>query len=113
MLGQRLAVLRRSAGMSQAELAHRLQVSPSTVGMYEQGRREPSGETLVSLAALFGVTTDYLLTGKPSTAQDVRLLTELFDGCLEKARQRLEQRRGEGLTRQELLTLLTAVLLEP
>ena len=103
MLGQRIAVLRRAAGMSQAELAHHLQVSPSTVGMYEQGRREPSGETLVSLAALFGVTTDYLLTGKPSADQDARTLTELFDGCLEKARQRLEQRKGEGLTRQELL----------
>ena len=42
MLGTRIAALRREAGLSQAELAQRLQVSPSALGMYEQERREPS-----------------------------------------------------------------------
>ena len=50
MLGARIAALRREAGLSQAELATRLQVSASALGMYEQGRREPSMETLVRLA---------------------------------------------------------------
>ena len=36
MLGERIAALRRDTGMSQAELAKKLGVSPSTVGMYEQ-----------------------------------------------------------------------------
>ena len=40
MLGTRIAALRREAGLSQAELAQRLQVSPSALGMYEQERRE-------------------------------------------------------------------------
>ena len=44
MLGARIAALRRDAGWSQAELGKRLQVSASAVGMYEQGRREPSAE---------------------------------------------------------------------
>ena len=44
MLGARIAALRRGANLSQGELAQRLQVSPSAIGMYEQGRREPSGE---------------------------------------------------------------------
>ena len=38
MRGARIAALRRQAGMSQAELARLLGVSPSAVGMYEQGR---------------------------------------------------------------------------
>ena len=50
MLGARIAALRREAGLNQAELARRLRISPSAVGMYEQGRREPPLDTLVALA---------------------------------------------------------------
>lgn len=61
MLGMRIALLRISKGWSQAELARRIGVSASAVGMYEQGRREPSLGLLVRLAQELGVTTDYLL----------------------------------------------------
>lgn len=64
MLGLRIALLRVEKGWSQAELARRIGVSPSAVGMYEQGRREPSLALLVCLAQALDVTTDYLLTGK-------------------------------------------------
>ena len=63
MFGMRIALLRASNGWSQAELARRIGVSASAVGMYEQGRREPSLHLLVHLAYEFGVTTDYLLIG--------------------------------------------------
>ena len=63
MLGARIAALRRSRGMSQSQLAQELGVSPSAIGMYEQGRREPSAATVVALSNLFQVSTDYLLTG--------------------------------------------------
>ena len=64
MLGIRIAILRITKGWSQAELARRIGVSTSAVGMYEQGRREPSLGLLVRLAQELGVTTDYLLTGE-------------------------------------------------
>ena len=63
MLGIRIAILRRSKGWSQAELARRIGVSTSAVGMYEQGRREPSLALLVRIAKEFGATTDFLLMG--------------------------------------------------
>ena len=63
MLGMRIALLRASNSWSQAELARRIGVSASAVGMYEQGRREPSLDLVVRLAREFGVTTDYLLMG--------------------------------------------------
>ena len=63
MFGMRIALLRASNGWSQAELARRIGVSASAVGMYEQGRREPSLDLVVHLANEFGVTTDYLLIG--------------------------------------------------
>ena len=61
MLGARIAALRREANLSQAELARRLKISPSAMGMYEQGRREPSVQILVRMAGALGVSTDYLL----------------------------------------------------
>ena len=64
MLGLRIALLRIEKGLSQAELGRQLGVSPSTVGMYEQGRRMPSLDLVVRLAREFSVTTDYLLTGE-------------------------------------------------
>ena len=64
MLGMRIAILRVSKGWSQAGLSRRIGVSSSAVGMYEQGRREPSLGLLVRLAQELGTTTDYLLTGE-------------------------------------------------
>lgn len=62
MLSTQIKALRRRKGWSQAELARRLHISPSTIGMYEQGRREPSIETLVALSKEFNVTIDYLVS---------------------------------------------------
>lgn len=63
MLEIRIASLRKASGMSQTQLAHTLHFCPSTVGMYEQGRRTPNIDILVAMAQLFSVSLDYLLTG--------------------------------------------------
>lgn len=80
MLGIRIAILRISKGWSQVELARQIGVSASAVGMYEQGRREPSLGLLVRLAQEFGVPTDYLLMGEtphsdPSAAPKLPSIT--------------------------------------
>ena len=79
MLGARIAALRRSRGMSQSQLAQELGVSPSAIGMYEQGRREPSAATVVALSNLFQVSTDYLLTGKAPDSGRQRLLYDSLE----------------------------------
>lgn len=53
--------------MSQAQLAKALHISPSALGMYEQGRREPSIDILIMLSNLFRVSLDYLITGSEFT----------------------------------------------
>lgn len=63
MLGTRIAILRHKANLSQKKLAERLHISPSTVGMYEQGGREPSIHILAAIAHEFDVTIDYLVLG--------------------------------------------------
>jgi len=112
MLGARIAALRRAAGWNQAELAQRLRISPSAVGMYEQGRREPSGEMLVRLARVLGVSVDYLLTGQ-SAPEEAQLLDNLLQGRITSADRRLEQRTNRPFSRQELAVLFAAMLMEP
>jgi transcriptional regulator with XRE-family HTH domain len=73
VFSKQIEVLRRRNGWSQAELAHRLHISSSAVGMYEQGRREPSLGTLVALSKEFGVTIDYLVTGSLCAITDPRI----------------------------------------
>lgn len=113
MIGQRIAALRKNARMSQAELARALGVSPSAVGMYEQGRREPAAATLVQLAKVFRVSTDYLLTGRMATPEDARLLVQAVDALVDGADRRLERRPDRPFTRRELAALFAAMLLEP
>lgn len=62
--GTRLRTLRRSADMSQAELAEYLGVVPSAVGKYERlPKSYPSVEVLLKIASRFNVSTDFLLRG--------------------------------------------------
>ncbi|HEK8846661.1 TPA: helix-turn-helix transcriptional regulator [Clostridioides difficile] len=61
MFGERLKKLRIKFGLKQHELAEILNVSQSTIGMYENDQRTPPAESIVKLAEYFNVTTDYLL----------------------------------------------------
>lgn len=57
----RIAEERKKLGLSQEELANKLKISQKSISKYECGVRRPSYETLLAMASLFGVTTDYLL----------------------------------------------------
>lgn len=56
-----LKSLRNAKGITQDELARALHISRSSVGMYENGSREPDYETLESIADYFNVDIDYLI----------------------------------------------------
>lgn len=53
--------LRRDAGMTQLELADKLNYTDKAVSKWERGESVPDIVTLKSLADLFGVSVDYLL----------------------------------------------------
>ena len=57
----RLKKLRIDKQLTQDELAPRLGISRSTLGMYETGKREPDCETLETIADFFNVNMDYLI----------------------------------------------------
>ncbi len=60
-LGEKIALCRKKAGLSQEELASRLELSRQAVSRWETGAAAPDIEKVVELSRLFHVTTDYLL----------------------------------------------------
>jgi len=106
MLGVRIAALRRQRGISQQALAKAICVSASAVGMYEQGRREPSLDRLVAIASLFEVSTDYLLTGVPHTQADTRAAAAF----LHTLRTQVRKSCGGNLSERDLKLLLSALV---
>ena len=58
---ERIKTLRENFGLSQAELAGRLDITRSSVNAWEMGISVPSTQYIVELAQLFGVSTDFIL----------------------------------------------------
>ena len=57
----KLKDLRQQAGLTQKQLADQLGVTKSVVSFYERSERTPSPDVLRKLAAVFHVSTDFLL----------------------------------------------------
>ena len=57
----RIVSLRNEKNITQSQLAEELNISPSAIGMYEQGRRKPSYELLEEICDYFNVDMDYLM----------------------------------------------------
>ena len=67
--------LREDRDISRKELAAYLNISLSTIGMYEQGRREPNIEMLIKIADYFNVSLDFLV-GRDFTKMDLEKYQE-------------------------------------
>lgn len=70
-LGERIRSLREKMGLTQKELASKLNVPNQNISNYERGFRQPDYDTLQLIADFFEVTTDYLLgRNNKSTANE-------------------------------------------
>ena len=63
--GEKLLALRKAAGLSQEELAEKINVTRQSVSKWENGAVLPETETLLALSRLFGVSVDALLSPDP------------------------------------------------
>lgn len=63
-LGNKLLNLRKEKGLSQEEVAERLNVSRQTVSKWETDQSTPDFDKILPLCELYGITSDELLTGK-------------------------------------------------
>ena len=61
IIAKNISELRTAAGMTQIELAEKLNYSDKAVSKWERGESVPDVSVLLSVAELFGVTLDYLV----------------------------------------------------
>jgi len=61
LVGSMIRKKRTEIGLSQKDLAGQINVSPPAINRFEKGEKSPSVDTLVKLAKVLGVSTDYLL----------------------------------------------------
>lgn len=74
-IGKRIKQLRIKEGLTQQQLADKMGgISASTIGMYEQGRRNPDMERIIRFGEIFSVSTDNLLGVK----EEINDATEIF-----------------------------------
>lgn len=69
-LPEKLKILRLKYGLSQKQVADRIEASPSIISGYETGERTPSIDVLISLSSLFHCSIDYLI-GKDNKHPDI------------------------------------------
>ncbi len=72
-LKERLYQLRTDAGLTQEDLAKRINVGRSTIAGYEKGITQPSYAVLMLLADYFEVSLDYLF-GRTNMKTDLKKL---------------------------------------
>lgn len=95
LIGERLRQLRLNKNLTQKALAQQVGVGKKAISYYENNTREPPLGTLLTLAEVFNVSTDYILgrknLGTPISAvdlteRDIAIVQELVQNMAEKNR---------------------------
>lgn len=116
LTSDRIKSLRLQKNMSQSDLADKLGIGRSNMGHIENGRVEPTKESIVQLSDIFGVTTDYLL-GRTDTPQftaknerDVqKTLNELKEGLKNENSLAYLKNDGEDIDEEDAAILAEAL----
>lgn len=69
--GERIQAARKKAGLTQAELAEKLGISPVGVSQWERNTRNPKYETLQKIAEALSVNVDSLFTDREREISDI------------------------------------------
>ena len=80
MFKNQLKFYRNSLGLSQQEIANKLNISRQAYQHYECGDREPTLDTLKKLCVIFDCTSDELLEIDNSTARSKVNINNSFNG---------------------------------
>lgn len=104
MLGQTLKSLRKQHKITQEVLASKLNLDKSTVASYETKGSKPSVDVLLKMSDIFGVSVDFLLTGKD---REITAYNEIHSSIIKSNNSVLTIRNGEEreLSEQEMEVL--------
>lgn len=108
IFADKLIRLRKKSGMSQEELAEKMNVSRQSVSKWEGAQSIPDLEKILQLGELFGVTTDYLLKDELEDEEFVGKDTSCRKITLAEANEFLELRK-KASWRIALATFLNIV----
>lgn len=74
MIGERLADLRKDRGLTQTQLAEKMNLTKTNISAYEREHNEAPDATKIALAKYFHVSVDYLLglTDLPNAYEPAR-----------------------------------------
>ena len=80
-LGKRIQELRKQIGLTQAQLASKIEISHTQLTRYESKNIQPPADVLQRLANVFDVSIDYLVNGNKSdkveqTLKDAELIKQ-------------------------------------
>jgi len=76
MFNENLATLRKAKGLSQEELAIRLNVVRQTISKWEKGLSVPDADLLIRIAEVFEVSVSKLLGEKIETKKEINTVAE-------------------------------------
>ena len=85
-LGYRLAEARKNCGLTQAQVAEKLFLTTQSISSWECGNSVPDTEKVPEIAALYGVTTDWLLSGKLPSEKILEVTSHLSDRLFNETR---------------------------
>lgn len=86
---EKLIDLRKKAGLSQQELAEKIDVTRQAISRWEVGSALPTMENLLALRKLYGVTLDYLVddaVSKPNMAIEQEIMIRDLEKQIRKQR---------------------------
>ncbi len=79
LLGNRIRVAREKKGITQEELADRVNISPSHISVIERGVKTARIDTVARIANELDVSADYLLQDLVKRSRESQLLSSIMD----------------------------------
>ena len=83
-IANRLLEYRKKSGLSQEELAEKLNISRQSVSKWERAESSPDTDNLIELAKIYNVTLDDLLNVDKPMSEEIKEQDELKDNKEEK-----------------------------
>lgn len=84
-LGERLYELRKKKGLSQEEVAEKLNVTRQSVSKWETDESKPDFDKIVPICELYEITTNELLSGTKEEKEEEQVREEVKDNKKKKA----------------------------
>ena len=92
-IGDNIKKARISAGLTQKELAKKMDVSPQMISLYEKGRRAPKVETIQRIADAIGCNVQQLFPAIEDFKSELHDRIKIFESELELCSDETERKK--------------------